>query len=464
MGARGRPEDRTASRMNAADRTVLFVTRGVRMFAYGLLAVVLVLYLVEVGLTERQVGVLLTLTLLGDTAISLWMTAVADRIGRRRMLIAGAGLMVGAGLVFAVSRDWLVLAVAATLGVISPSGGEVGPFLAIEQASLSEIVATRVRTRLFAWYNLTGSFALALGSLAGGLTASGLQRAGFDTVASYRVIVACYAALGLVLALLFTRLSTGAEPPAGQRARATPGSVRRVLGLAQSQRVVFRLAALFALDAFAGAFIIQSIVAYWFHVRFGVSEAMLGGLLFGANLLAGVSALVAVRLAARIGLLRTMVFTHIPSNVLLMLVPLMPTAAARHAHAARPLQHLADGRADAPVLCRRARRPGRTFGRRRRDRRRAQRRRRDLAVAHRRAAESRGPAERAVPAGGRPEDRVRPHALPQFLARPGGRGRRSARRAASPRAAERRREAGRGFASGLLAGEREEPDSVRASV
>src|SRR5512140_61478 len=147
------------------DVRILFATRAVRLFAYGFLSVVLVLHLSASGLSDARIGLLLTLTLVGDAAVSLWITTNADRIGRRRMLLAGAGLMVFAGLLFAVTSNYWLLIIAATIGVISPSGYEVGPFLSIEQASLSGIVSDRQRTGVFAWYNLVGSFATAFGAL-----------------------------------------------------------------------------------------------------------------------------------------------------------------------------------------------------------------------------------------------------------------------------------------------------------
>ena len=303
------------------DFALLFITRSLRLFAYGFLSVVLALYLVEAGLSEAQAGALLTLTLLGDTLISLWLTTRADRLGRKRMLLTGAGLMVLAGIVFALTRNYWLLLAAATIGVISPSGNEVGPFLAIEQAALSQTITDKQRTTVFAWYNLAGSLATALGALAGGSLAQAGQARGLAALDSYRLVVFGYAAAGLVLAALFLLLSRGVEAPphpAGQGPRGW-------LGLAQGRPVILRLSGLFMLDAFGGGFVVQSLLAYWFHVRFGADPQTLGGIFFGANLLAGLSALSAGWLAARIGLINTMVFTHLPSNVLLMLVPLMPT-------------------------------------------------------------------------------------------------------------------------------------------
>ena len=309
------------------DGRFLFVTRIGRMFAYGFLSIVLVLYLAQVGLSEMQIGLLLTLTLIGDTVISLWITTTADRFGRRRMLIVGAALMVLAGVFFAFTRNFILLLTTATIGVISPSGYEVGPFLSIEQASLSQIIPNERRTQIFAWYNLVGSFATALGSLIGGALVQALQNSGVTPLGSYRTIVIGYAAMGLMIGLLFTQLSSAVEVSPAVNDPGFPSKAKSHYGLHRSRGVVFKLSALFSLDAFAGGFVLQSIVAYWFHVRFNVNPAVLGSIFFGANILAGLSALTAAWVASRIGLIRTMVFTHIPSNILLIMVPLMPNLA-----------------------------------------------------------------------------------------------------------------------------------------
>jgi MFS family permease len=306
------------------DGHLLFITRIARMFGYGFLSVVLVLYLTQAGLSETQIGLLLTLTLIGDTIISLWITTHADRIGRRRMLIAGAFLMVFAGVLFALTRNFIFLLIAATIGVISPSGYEVGPFLSIEQATLSQILPDEKRTHVFAWYNLVGSFATALGALGGGGLVQALQDTGVSPLGSYRVIVIGYAVIGAILGGLFTRLSPAVEIQAGGDPPQPASAFKTRLGLHRSRRVVLKLSALFSIDAFAGGFVLQSILAYWFHVRFNVQPAILGSIFFGANILAGLSALSAAWVASKIGLIRTMVFTHIPSNILLILVPLMP--------------------------------------------------------------------------------------------------------------------------------------------
>jgi len=302
------------------DGWLLFLTRFIRLFAYGSLSVVLVFYLISLGLSESQTGLLLTLTLVGDTVVSLYLTTRADRIGRRRMLIVGAILMAAAGAAFACTSNFFLLILAGTIGVISPSGNEVGPFLSIEQAALSHVVPGRIRTEVFAWYTLAGSLATAIGALCGGAVTHALQKTVLRPVASYRAVVILYAALGVMLAFVFTRLSSAAEVTAPGEETAFPS----FLGVGRSRHVVVKLASLFALDSFAGGFVVQSFAAYWFYLRFGVDPGTLGIIFFWANIFAGISSLLASRLASRFGLINTMVATHLPSNILLILVPLMP--------------------------------------------------------------------------------------------------------------------------------------------
>ncbi len=301
------------------DLPTLFLTRCLRLFAYGGLSVILVLYLASAGLSDQRIGVLLTLTLIGDTLISLYLTTAADRIGRRRTLIIGALLMVLGGAAFALTRSPVVLLLAATIGVISPSGNEVGPFLAVEQAALAHVVPDDRRTHVFAWYNLAGYFATAIGSLLCGTIVSALQRRDVSAAGSYRAILFAYAAIGALLAILFVTVSRAVE--IGPR----PKTLKTLFGLHQSKRIVLFLSGLFSIDAFAGGFVTQTLAAYWFHLRFGSDPATLGRIFFATNLLAGASSLAAVAIARRIGLINTMVFTHIPSNVFLVLVPFMPT-------------------------------------------------------------------------------------------------------------------------------------------
>jgi MFS family permease len=301
------------------DITILFSARIMRLFCYGFLSVVLALYLAAAGLVEEQIGLLFTLTLIGDALISLWLTTSADRFGRKHTLILGALLMAGAGLAFVLTRNIVLLVMAAIIGVISPGGNEIGPFLSVEQASLSQLIPNARRTQMFAWYALAGSLATATGALAGGWLAQGLQDTGWAALESYRFVLMGYALGGFLLLILFFNLTEAVEVDP------VHDSTKRILGLHRSRAVVFKLSSLFALDAFAGGLLVQSLIAYWFHMRFGVEPGMLGSIFFGTNILAGFSALLAARLADKFGLINTMVFTHIPSNVLLILVPLMPT-------------------------------------------------------------------------------------------------------------------------------------------
>lgn len=290
-----------------SDVALLFATRAMRMFAYGAVSVVLVLYLAAIGIDAHRIGLLLTLTLAGDVIVSLYLTTHADRLGRRRTLIAGAVLMAGAAAVFAMTHDFWLLLIAATIGVISPSGNEVGPFLAVEQVALADVAPNRDRTHLYAWYNLGGSFATAMGALAAGAITQSL---------SGRAVILGYGVLGVAMAVVFLRLSPAVDAQHHESAG--------LLSIEKSRGVVTKLSALFAIDSFAGGLVVQSILAWWFYRRFGLSPATLGAIFFGANVLAGVSALAASSLARRFGLLNTMVFTHLPSNVLLLLVPFMP--------------------------------------------------------------------------------------------------------------------------------------------
>ncbi|HEX8872834.1 MAG TPA: MFS transporter, partial [Candidatus Acidoferrum sp.] len=244
--------------------------------------------------------------------------------GRRRMLVAGAVLMALAGLAFAFTSNLLFLVIAGTIGVISPSGNEVGPFLSIEQASLSHLIPPGSRTEVFAWYTLTGSLATALGALFAGVVTQALQRSSMAPVASYRAIVLLYAFLGIVLGMVFTQVSALVEVNHGPD-QLQQTSTGNLLGLGKSRNVVLKLSGLFALDSFAGGFVVQSFAAYWFYLRFGAEPKTLGAIFFAANVFAGISALLASRLAIRIGLIRTMVVTHLPSNLLLIAIPLMPT-------------------------------------------------------------------------------------------------------------------------------------------
>jgi MFS family permease len=296
------------------DGWLLFATCGVRSFAYGFLSVVLGIYLDAIGLTTTAIGWIFTAALAGGAVMTIVITAVADTFGRKILLILGAILMAIAGWVFAVSNDPIFLTMAAIFGTISPSGKEVGPFLSIEQAILPETTQDQHRTTVFSAYNLVGSLLGAVGALAVGLP----SLFSISQITGYRFLVWGYVICAVVMMVVFALLS-----PAIERKPKTV-SQKRVIGVQRSRKVVAKLAGLFAVDAFAGGFIVQSIVAYWFYLRYETDLNTLGGIFFGTNLLAALSFLAAPAIARRFGLLNTMVFTHLPSNVLLLLIPLMP--------------------------------------------------------------------------------------------------------------------------------------------
>jgi MFS family permease len=305
----------------------IFLSRIARLFAYGGLAVVLVMYLDSLGWTQEAIGILLTATLIGDTVLTLAITSVADRFGRRNMLLLGGLLMALAGAGFLFSRQPFYLFLFAVLGIISPSGGEAGPFLALEQSILAQTVEPGHRTRVFGWYSLAGFLAMALGSLCGGAGVQALLRHGLSERAGYQVVLGAYALLGLVLAGFAWKLP-GSVEDTHRLSGGNPGirwRFRFGSGLDGSRKKVYQFSGLLALDAFGSGFIVQSLMAYWLHVRFGMDPAQLGLLFFAANLLSGISALLSHRVSRRIGLLNVMVFAHLPSNVLYLLIPLMPT-------------------------------------------------------------------------------------------------------------------------------------------
>jgi len=302
------------------DVALLSALRFARMAAHGGLAVVLALYLAERGLDANTIGALFGAILAGDTALSLVLTTRADTWGRRRTLAAGAVLMCLAGLAFAQTADLTLLFMAGTLGVLSPGGQEVGPFLAVEQAALAQLAPGAARTRVFAWHHLAGAAGSAAGSLAAGIASHALLERGWPALAAYRAIVLAYAGVGAMLLVGACTL--------GRTVEVTPtvdlAPRRGALGLHRSRGVVLRLSLLFGLDAFGGGFVLQGFLAYWFVLRHGADPATLGWLFFGANLASAASALSAASLARKIGLVPTMVFTHLPSNLMLMAIPLMP--------------------------------------------------------------------------------------------------------------------------------------------
>ena len=276
------------------------------------------MYLGDLGLDTVQVGLVLSAAIAGSAVMTVLWALVADRYGRRRTVATMAGLMVVGGLLFAFGSALPLLLVGAFTGTISATSSELGAFLVVEQAILPQTAPPERRTWLFSIYSTVANFAQALGSLFAGAVAV-FVTIGLRGADAYRPLFLLYAAIGLANLVLFLTLSDRVEV-------ARVDVERRLLGVHRSAGVVAKLAALFSVDAFAGSLVVQSLVAYWFVLRWGFAPEQLGALFFGVNILSGLSLLAAGWLAGRIGLVNTMVFTHLPSNVMLMAVPLMPTA------------------------------------------------------------------------------------------------------------------------------------------
>jgi MFS family permease len=292
--------------------------RALRTFGYGYLAVALGLYLQQLGLSPFQVGIVLTAAVAGSALMNVLWTLLADWFGRRRTIATMAVLMIAGGLLFAVTDQLWLLVLGAFTGTISASSSEVGPFVTVEQAILPQTAPDQRRTWLFSIYDTLGNLAGAAGALFTGVVGL-FARLGLTGAGAYRPLFVIYAGIGLLNLLLFLSLSDGVEAARVQ-------GERRFVGLHRSRGTVARLSALFGLDALAGGFVIQSIVAYWFHLRWGLPPETLGLLFFWVGVLSGLSLLAAGWMAEQFGLLNTMVFTHLPSNLLLVLVPLAPTA------------------------------------------------------------------------------------------------------------------------------------------
>jgi MFS family permease len=305
----------------APEGRLIFAGRALRSFAFGWLSVVLALYLANRGLSAAAIGAVFTATMVEDAVLTLLLASVAGRVGPARVMAATAPLIALGGWLLASAESRLVLVVGAVLGTLSPNGQEAGAFAPMEQALLPGAVRSGPVVRAFAWYNVAAFFPAAAGAAAAGATLGWGLRRGLVEVEVQRAMLLGYAAAGVALTLLYAALAARSQPARAAR----PAPAARSLGLDRSRGIVIQLAGLQALDALAGGFIMQALLAYWFHVRHGAGPEALGALFFGTNLLSALSFLAAARVAERVGLLNTMVFTHLPSNLLLLAVPFMPT-------------------------------------------------------------------------------------------------------------------------------------------
>ena len=303
------------------DGKIILAARVTRTFAYGFLSIVLAIYLKLIGFDDILIGLVLAATLVNSVIFTLLASFYADRLGRRKMLIIYAALMSISGSIFLASDNYLALVAAALIGTVNVTGSETGAFLSIEQALLPQTVNdARKRNTIFALYNMTGNFAMSAGILLSGLPAILQQQLGLSQIEAIKSLFMLYSILGIIVLAIYFMLSKKIELATGEITK----PLTQVLS-PETKKIVGKLSGLFAVDSFAGGFVIQSIVSFWFFTKFGVDLTTLSYIFSVAGVLAAFSFLAAARIADRIGLINTMVFTHIPSNVLLILVGFAPT-------------------------------------------------------------------------------------------------------------------------------------------
>jgi MFS family permease len=296
---------------------VLLLSRGIRAFTDGYVSVLLALYLARLGFSSLRIGGITTATLVGSSVLTLVVGLIAYRFKRRHLLFSAALLMIFTGLGFIFARAFWPLLIVAFVGTLNPSSGDVSIFLPLEQSLLPQTVSHKERTALFARYSLIGSLLGAVGALFAGVPTFLSNHTPISFGTALDATFWLYALAGLIVLVLYRDLSPRIEPGTG-----VPDAPLR-----QSRRIVYQMAALFSLDSFGGGFVVQSLLALWLFKRFHLSAAAAGQIFFWTGLCAAASYLIAVPLARRFGLINTMVFTHLPSNIFLMMIPFMPNLA-----------------------------------------------------------------------------------------------------------------------------------------
>ncbi|CAM1502759.1 Fc.00g075350.m01.CDS01 [Cosmosporella sp. VM-42] len=333
---------------SCANIKLLCIQRFIRMAAYGATTLVLVEYLQFLNISKTQIGVFMALTLGGDVCLSFFLTMFADRIGRKAVLALGAGLMVGSGVVFALSRNFWILLAAAVFGVISPSGNEIGPFRAIEESIVAQLTLSASRSDIYAWYSLVGAAGTAFGAMGCGWTVHFLtENFGWNLPDAYRGIFYGYSALGALKLMLVLSLShaveaegkhkppteTGetapllAQTPALEQTEAKPKSWNILPDIdKKSLPVIIPLCFLFSLDAFASGIATMSWITFFFRWKYDIENGKLGSIFFTTSIIAAISTLAASSIAKRCGNINTMVFGHLPSAIFLSLIPIWDNA------------------------------------------------------------------------------------------------------------------------------------------
>ena len=303
------------------DGKLLLAARIMRTFGYGFLSIIIAIYLRLLGFDNIQIGLLLGSALVNSVIFTLFASFYADRIGRRRLLIIYASLMSVSGLIFTITDNYFLLILAAFIGTMNVTGSETGAFLTIEQATLPQTIRNKqMMNTAFALYNMVGTFSMSVGILLSGLP-SLLQEQfyGLSQIESIKGLFILYTLLGLFVIIIYIMLSRDIEVK--QEAKRT---IKQTLS-PRSKQIVAKLSTLFAVDSFAGGFVIQSVISLWFFTRFGADLAALSYIFSAANAITALSYIAAAKIADRIGLVNTMVFTHLPSNILLILVAFAPS-------------------------------------------------------------------------------------------------------------------------------------------
>ncbi|RDW71787.1 MFS general substrate transporter-33 [Coleophoma crateriformis] len=330
------------------DTKLLCMQRFVRLFAYGGSTLVLVMYLAALDISKTRIGLFMTLTLVGDTIISFILTLFADGLGRKTILACGSLMMMASGVIFATFGNYWILLAAAIFGVISPSGNEIGPFRAIEESTLAQLTPAAKRGDIYAWYSLIGTAGTACGMVTCGWAVRYMQATlNWGNIESYRAVFWAYAVFGFLKFIFSIVLSNSVEAEKKQTAPVQDPETAPLLGNGadaevakpkkssfksllpeiskESRLIVFNLCLLFALDSFASGLAPLSWVTYFFRYKFGLQEGKLGTLFFVTSIISASSMLVASSIAKRIGNVKTMVFTHLPSAIALALIPIPPT-------------------------------------------------------------------------------------------------------------------------------------------
>lgn len=307
--------EKQVSRVNSLILTRLLSVRGLRAFADGYVSLLLPIYLIALGMSPFQVGIITTATLIGSGVLTLLVGLQAYRFKYRTLLLMATALMAGTGFGFATVTDFWPLLLIAFVGTLNPSSGDVSIFLPLEHAVLSRFVEDHRRTAFFARYSLVGTLAAAVGALAAGFPDMIVAATHIGTKVALQAMFMLYGIFGLLAASIYATLPK--EVATGDKMRAAP--------LKKSKKIVYTLAALFSLDAFGGGFVVQSMLALWLFEKFQLSLVMAGTIFFWAGIFSALSYLAAIRIARRFGLVNTMVFTHLPANILLILIPFMPT-------------------------------------------------------------------------------------------------------------------------------------------